>query len=70
MKYSEDNETCSILQFEYNIMTQIQSLNNMEIDHLTDLHILIPWIEWFEINRFTRKVERIQRKCIFVMKEW
>ncbi len=66
MKYSNDNETCDTLQFEYNIMKNIQSENNMKTYYLTNLHNLIPWIEWHETNRFTRKTER---KCALIMEQ-
>ena len=61
LKYSSDNDSCATLQFEYNIMRQFQSANNMELFHLTDLHPLIPWLEWTAQNRFTRELER---KCV------
>eukprot|EP01083_Nonionella_stella_P277393 942995_1 len=66
MKYSIDNETCDTLQFEYNIMKNIQSENNMKTYYLTNLHSLIPWLEWYETNRFTRKTER---KCVLIMEQ-
>ena len=66
MKFTDNNETCSTLQFEYNIMQQIQGKNNMKQYHLTNLHRIIPWIEWIEINRFTRIPER---RCILIMEQ-
>ena len=66
MKFSDHNETCLTLQFEYNIMKQIQSKNNMKQYHLTNLHKLIPWISWMENNRFTRVEEK---RCILIMEQ-
>ena len=66
MKYSDTNDSCATLQFEYNIMKQIQGKDNMKQYRLTNLHKLIPWIEWLEMNRFTRVLER---RCILVMEQ-
>lgn len=66
LKFTDDNETCSILQFEYNIMQQIGGKDSMKQYHLTNLHRIIPWIEWMEINRFTRIYER---RCMLIMEQ-
>ena len=66
IKHSRDNETCTILQFENNIMRHIESANSIKTFHMPNLHPLVPWIEFVESNRFTRQKER---KCLLVMEQ-
>ena len=66
IKYSQSNKTCDLLRFELNIMKSLQAMDNMAQYYLTNLHPLIPYLEFEITNNITRVSET---RCLLIMEQ-